>query len=150
MLYTSATRSVKQSLLKLQLKISSPASAYSPKPTAKKRWSLIGAGHDFSCFDFLFHFSVKLSKRKRTKRSAGKSIAVLAFENLSGDKEQEYFSDGIADEILNALAQIKDLKVAGRTSSFRFKGKAVTIQEVGEKLKVSTVLEGTVRRQGTV
>ena len=78
----------------------------------------------------------------------GKSIAVLAFENLSGDKEQEYFSDGIADEILNALAQIKDLKVAGRTSSFWFKGKAVNIQEVGEKLKVSTVLEGTVRRQG--
>ena len=73
----------------------------------------------------------------------GKSIAVLAFENLSGDKEQEYFSDGIADEILNALAQIKDLKVAGRTSSFWFKGKAVTIQEVGEKLKVSTVLEGS-------
>ena len=73
---------------------------------------------------------------------------MLPFENLSGDKEQEYFSDGIAEEILNALAQIKDLKVAGRTSSFRFKGTAVDIQEVGEKLKVSTVLEGSVRRQG--
>ena len=80
--------------------------------------------------------------------ATGKSIAVLAFENLSGDKEQEYFSYGVADEILIALAQIKDLKVAGRTSSFWFKDKAVTIQEVGEKLKVSTVLEGTVRRQG--
>ena len=78
----------------------------------------------------------------------GKSIAVLPFENLSGDKEQEYFSDGIAEEILNALARIKNLKVAGRTSSFRFKGENVDIQEVGEKLKVGTVLEGSVRRQG--
>ncbi len=73
---------------------------------------------------------------------------MLPFENLSGDKEQEYFSDGVAEEILIALAQIKDLKVAGRTSSFRFKGKEVDIREVGEKLKVSTVLEGSVRRQG--
>ena len=73
---------------------------------------------------------------------------MLPFENLSGDKEQEYFSDGIAEEILNALAKINDLKVAGRRSSFRFKGTAVDLQEVGEKLKVSTVLEGSVRRQG--
>ena len=65
----------------------------------------------------------------------GKSIAVLPFENLSGDKEQEYFSDGIAEEILNALAQIKDLKVAGRTSSFRFKGKAVDHSGSGRKAK---------------
>ncbi len=77
-----------------------------------------------------------------------KSIAILPFENLSGDPSQEYFSDGIAEEILNALAQINDLKVPGRTSSFQFKGKAVDLREVGEKLKVSTVLEGSVRKQG--
>ena len=77
-----------------------------------------------------------------------KSIAILPFENLSGDPAQEYFSDGIAEEILNALAQIEDLKVPGRSSSFIFKGKAVDLREVGEKLNVSTVLEGSVRRQG--
>lgn len=77
-----------------------------------------------------------------------KSIAVLPFENLSGDPEQEYFSDGMAEEILNGLAQIRDLKVAARTSSFQFKGKQVDLREVGEKLKVSTVLEGSVRKQG--
>ena len=129
-------------------KISSPASAYSPKPTAKKRWSLIGAGIIFLALISYFIFQSNFQSRNAPTEATGKSIAVLPFENLSGDKEQEYFSDGIAEEILNALAQIKDLKVAGRTSSFRFKGTAVNIQEVGENLKVSTVLEGSVRRQG--
>jgi adenylate cyclase len=77
-----------------------------------------------------------------------KSIAILPFDNLSGDPSQEYFSDGIAEEILNALAHIQDLKVPSRTSSFQFKGKKVDLREVGEKLHVSTVLEGSVRRQG--
>jgi len=77
-----------------------------------------------------------------------KSIAILPFDNLSGDPSQEYFSDGIAEEILNALSPIQDLKVPSRTSSFQFKGKKVDLREVGEKLHVSTVLEGSVRRQG--
>lgn len=83
---------------------------------------------------------------KNTHRN---SIAVLPFTNMSSDPEQEYFSDGMAEEILNSLAHIKDLKVAGRTSSFQFKGKNVDIREVGEKLNVNTVLEGSVRKQGT-
>ena len=77
-----------------------------------------------------------------------KSIAVLPFENLSGDPGQEYFSDGIAEEILNALIQLEDLKVAGRTSSFQFKGKQADLLDIGNKLKVSNILEGSVRKQG--
>ena len=67
---------------------------------------------------------------------------------MSNDPEQEYFSDGMAEEILNSLSHLKDLKVAGRTSSFQFKGKNIDLREVGEKLGVSTVLEGSVRKQG--
>ena len=82
------------------------------------------------------------------KKVLQKSIAVLPFVNMSNDPEQEYFSDGIAEEILNSLAHIKDLKVAGRTSSYQFKGKNIDLREVGDKLGVSTVLEGSVRKQG--
>lgn len=77
-----------------------------------------------------------------------KSIAVLPFVNMSNDPEQEYFSDGMAEEILTSLAHLKDLKVAGRTSSFQFKGRNVDVRSVGEELGVSTVLEGSVRKQG--
>src|SRR6476659_9780396 len=77
-----------------------------------------------------------------------KSIAVLAFVNMSNDPENEFFSDGIAEEIINALTKIKALRVAARTSSFAFKGKNEDIGEVGRKLKVHTVLEGSVRKAG--
>lgn len=76
------------------------------------------------------------------------SIAVLPFTNMSSDPGQEYFSDGISEEIINTIAQVPNLKVAGRTSSFQFKGDKVDLREVGEKLKVSTVLEGSVRSSG--
>lgn len=81
------------------------------------------------------------------RKISEKSIAVLPFVNMSNDPEQEYFSDGMAEEILNSLAHLQDLKVAGRTSSFQFKGKNIDLREVGEKLCVSTVLEGSVRKQ---
>jgi len=74
------------------------------------------------------------------------SIAVLAFENMSGDVEDEYFSDGISEEILNYLAKVDGLKVAGRTSAFAFKGKNEDIKIIGKKLKVGMVLEGSVRK----
>src|SRR5438270_2411047 len=77
-----------------------------------------------------------------------KSIAVLAFVNMSNDPENEFFSDGIAEEIINALTKIKALRVAARTSSFAFKGKNEDIGEVGRKLKVNTVVEGSVRKAG--
>jgi adenylate cyclase len=77
-----------------------------------------------------------------------KSIAVLPFTDLSPTHDQEYFSDGMAEEILNALAKVKDLKVAGRTSSFSFKGKNDDLRVIGKALAVANVLEGSVRKQG--
>ena len=77
-----------------------------------------------------------------------KSIAVLAFANMSADKDNEYFSDGVAEEILNALAKVDDLKVAGRTSSFYFKGRNESLSTIGSTLGVAHVLEGSVRKQG--
>ena len=77
-----------------------------------------------------------------------KSIAVLPFTSMSSDPENEFFADGITEEILNALAQIAELRVAGRTSSFSFKGKHQDLRQIGEALTVRTVLEGSVRRAG--
>ena len=77
-----------------------------------------------------------------------RSIAVLPFVNMSSDKDQEYFSDGISEELLNLLAKIPELRVAARTSSFSFKGKNMPIPEIGKQLNVSHVLEGSVRRSG--
>jgi TolB-like protein len=76
------------------------------------------------------------------------SIAVLPFVNMSSDPEQEYFSDGLSEEILNLLAKIPELKVIGRTSSFAFKGKNEDLRVIGEALGVNTVLEGSVRKSG--
>ncbi len=76
------------------------------------------------------------------------SIAVLPFVNLSSDEEQEYFSDGISEELLNVLAQIPDLRVAARTSSFQFKGENRDIGDIARLLKVNHVLEGSVRKAG--
>ncbi len=82
------------------------------------------------------------------QKLADKSIAILPFVNMSNDPTQEYFSDGMSEEILNSLARIKELKVAGRTSSFQYKGKNIDLREVGKKLGVTTVLEGSVRKHG--
>ncbi len=74
------------------------------------------------------------------------SIAVLPFVNMSGDKDQEYFSDGLTEELLNSLSEINELQVAARTSAFSFKGKDTDIGTIARKLNVGTVLEGSVRR----
>lgn len=76
------------------------------------------------------------------------SIAVLPFSNMSSDPEQEFFSDGISEEIINVLAQVPGLKVAGRTSSFSFKGKNQDLRLIGEQLNVNHILEGSVRKSG--
>jgi TolB-like protein len=76
------------------------------------------------------------------------SIAVLPFVNLSADKEQEYFSDGLAEELINLLARIPELRVPARTSSFSFRGRSVTAGEIGKALNVAHVLEGSVRKAG--
>ncbi|TDJ34758.1 MAG: tetratricopeptide repeat protein, partial [Gammaproteobacteria bacterium] len=77
-----------------------------------------------------------------------KSIAVLPFTNMSADADNEYFSDGISEELLNVLARIEGLQVAARTSSFAYKGTRKSIQDVGRELGVRTVLEGSVRKSG--
>ena len=77
-----------------------------------------------------------------------KSIAVLPFVDMSADKDQEYMSDGIAEELLNLLAKIPELKVASRSSAFQFKGEKIDLVEVAHKLKVAYVLEGSVRKAG--
>jgi len=99
----------------------------------------------------------ELLKLQRARESdgagagAGKvtpSIAVLPFVNMSRDEENEYFSDGLSEELLNVLAKIPELKVTGRTSSFAFKGKQEDLRDIGQKLGVSTLLEGSVRKAG--
>lgn len=87
-------------------------------------------------------------EKKELKDIPQNSIAVLPFSNMSSDPEQEYFSDGMAEEIINSLAHLKDLKVAGRTSAFQFKGKNIDHRELADKLGVRTILEGSVRKQG--
>ena len=83
-----------------------------------------------------------------TTKDVTPSIAVLAFANRSASADDEYFSDGLADELLNVLARIKGLRVAARTSAFSFKGKQATVAEIGRALNVATVLEGSVRKSG--
>ena len=76
------------------------------------------------------------------------SIAVLPFMDMSPQGDQEYFSDGLSEELLNSLAKVKEMKVAGRTSSFKFKGQNENLTEIGEELKVNHILEGSVRKSG--
>lgn len=79
---------------------------------------------------------------------ADRSIAVLPFANFSADPENEFFSDGLSEEILNSLARIDGMQVVGRTSSFQFKGKNQDLRVIGQTLGVASVLEGSVRRDG--
>jgi serine/threonine protein kinase/Tfp pilus assembly protein PilF len=82
------------------------------------------------------------------RKEEAASIAVLPFLNLSADKENEYFSDGLAEEIINALTKVPELRVIARTSAFAFRGKETTLRTIGERLNVGTILEGSVRRAG--
>ena len=77
-----------------------------------------------------------------------KSIAVLPFRDMSPEKDQDYFCEGIAESILNALTHVEDLSVKARTSSFAFKGEEVSIREIGRLLDVETILEGSVLKSG--
>ena len=79
---------------------------------------------------------------------SGPSVAVLPFVNMSGDPDNEYFSDGLTEELLNVLAKISALKVAARTSSFHFKGQTGDVTQIGRRLGVASVLEGSVRKSG--
>src|ERR1700748_132415 len=108
---------------------------------AHVRWAEVGAGLLLLALIIggVFYFA-----RPPTIAADNNSIAVLPFVNMSDDKEQGYFSDGISEELLNLLTKIPQLKVAARTSSFSFKGKGVEIPEIARQLHVANVLEGSV------
>jgi TolB-like protein len=82
-------------------------------------------------------------------KSHEKSIAVLPFANISADPENQYFSDGLSEELINALTRLRGLRVASRTSAFRFRGRDVDVHQIGHDLHVDAVLEGSVRRAGS-
>jgi eukaryotic-like serine/threonine-protein kinase len=82
-------------------------------------------------------------------KEESQSIAVLPFVNLSADKENEYFSDGLAEEIINALTKVQELRVIARTSAFAFRGREQDLRSIGQRLRVGTILEGSVRRAGS-
>jgi TolB-like protein len=115
---------------------------------AKRTWMfvvVIGGAISLSLF-FLGRYTARNSSS--AFGLPAKSIAVLPLLNESGDPADEYFSDGLSEELIAALAQIKELKVIGRSSSFRFKDRKEETKTIGEKLGVATLLEGTVRKQG--
>lgn len=89
-----------------------------------------------------------LPTQTKTALAEDRSIVVLPFSDMSSDGDQEYLSNGISEEILNALAKVPDLPVAGRTSSFAYRKQSLDIRLIGEALSVSHVLEGSVRKQG--
>lgn len=93
-------------------------------------------------------FWLARTKRVELAPTVRPSIAVLPFVNMSADKDQEYFSDGLAEELLDTLAKIPELRVAARTSSFQFKGKSAKLADIGRELNVATILEGSVREEG--
>ena len=95
--------------------------------------------------DTMFEQSSALARRIVTTKEQP-SIAVLPFVNMSPDPENEYFSDGLAEDVINALTQVEGLRVAARTSAFNFKGSNKSIHEIGDRLNVNTVLEGSVRK----
>ena len=98
-----------------------------------------------------WHFALRPAARRAAPAAsapAAPSVAVLPFVNLSPQKDDEYFSDGITEEVINALANVEGVRVVSRTSAFAFKGKNLSVRKIGEELLVATVLEGSVRRQG--
>ena len=117
------------------------------KPAPTKKWPILLSGFAVIALltivaTFLFNSS------KSDSNDIGKSIAVLSFTDMSPEKDQEYFCDGMAEAIINALVGIPGLKVSARTSAFQFKGGESDIQTIGEKLGVATVLEGSVAKSG--
>ncbi len=121
-----------------------------PAASARKKhaWIYItGAAALLSIGIFFVGRYTAATKQSSPVDVSAKSIAVLPLLNESGDPNDEYFSDGLSEELIAALGQIKDVKVIGRSSSFRFRDTKEEPKTVGEKLGVSTLLEGTVRKQ---
>jgi eukaryotic-like serine/threonine-protein kinase len=122
-----------------------PAPLQSPVSDIVKRCM---AKHPGQRFQSIAEVRAALEALRTTPSEQQPSIAVLPFANMSGDKEQEYFSDGLAEEIINALTHVPGLKVIARTSAFAFKGQNQDIRRIAEALGVVNVLEGSVRKAG--
>jgi TolB-like protein/Tfp pilus assembly protein PilF len=118
-----------------------------PAPRKRPGGRAIAAG---LCAIVLLGLVTVLWTKVRSKQEAGvpTSVAVLPFLDLSPQKDQEYFSDGLTEELIDALTRVPNLRVVARTSAFAFKGKAVDIREIGRQLNVGAVLEGSVRKSG--
>lgn len=127
-----------------------PRAAHVSKNRAWIYVAVIGAVFSVGLFFIGRHTAGNATPRHSEAATAApqKSIAVLPLLNESGDPSDEYFSDGLSEELIAALGQIRNLKVIGRSSSFRFKDRKEEPKTIGEKLGVSTLLEGTVRKQG--
>lgn len=133
-------------------KLSRTPAAQEPLPAApdRHRWKPAFAG---ALIIAVFAVSIYFTTRNRTHAADLRapevaSIAVLPFADLSPDRDQEYFCDGMTEEIIDALARVNGFRVVARTSSFAFKGKQQDIREIGKKLNVAAVLEGSVRKDG--
>ena len=117
-----------------------------PRSPASRGVALIGIGMVTALVAFGAYW--RLQSRAPSVGDAQSSVAVLPFDDMSENKDQEYFADGITEEILNVLAQLPNLRVPGRTSSFSFKNKDLPVREIASQLNVAHVLEGSVRKSG--
>ena len=118
------------------------------KPVARKSWHTAAAWIGLLAIASLGGLAVFRSERKSSMTRPDKSIAVLPFLDLSPTKDQEYFCDGMTEELISELSKIAGLRVVARTSVFAFKGKPQDVRQVGKQLNVATVLEGSIRKDG--
>jgi serine/threonine protein kinase/tetratricopeptide (TPR) repeat protein len=127
-----------------------PAAPVAARRSRKKMWIGVLTAAVVAAVVAVIGNNLGDSKKTVATDAAGddKTIAVLPFANMSGDPSQEFFSDGISEELLNLLSKVQDLRVAARTSSFSFKGQNVEIPEIAKRLNVAYVLEGSVRKAG--
>ncbi|MBW2494042.1 MAG: winged helix-turn-helix domain-containing protein [Deltaproteobacteria bacterium] len=126
-----------------------PAESITHLTRRKLDFAIIGLLALAVVFLFVDHYVLEDEVVQPTRTVArGKSIAVLPFANMSADPDQEYFADGISEELLNTLVRFEDLHVVGRTSSFSFRDSDADLKQIGEKLGVNVILEGSVRRAG--
>jgi TolB-like protein/class 3 adenylate cyclase len=146
------TKPVKVYRVPVGPKTATPKEEDEKKAKPKKwRWTALGAlGTIIVIIGALtiWHFSYRQVLELSDVDEAPKTIAVLPFDDLSPEKDQEYFSDGLADALITKLSQVKDLQVTARTSSFYFKGKKVDMRTIGETLGVTYLLEGSVQKSG--
>ncbi|MEJ2216652.1 MAG: tetratricopeptide repeat protein [Gemmatimonadota bacterium] len=117
-------------------------------PPASRLAGVFGVGILVALIGFGAYAHYGPSRTARTTPAEVQSLAVLPFLDLSAAQDQGYFTDGVTEELLNRLARVPELQVAGRTSSFAFKGTTLGIKEIGQRLNVDAVLEGSVRREG--